>query len=202
MAQTVGSTNFVATLSTSTKHERGRTGRCAHREVELDVTSVREALREMLATKAHELFADYGVSCEAVDALYRTDRELCGILGFTGDHVCGSVVLSATPDAISSSNPIGDGPTRGWVSELTNQLVGRFKNTLLRCGVELVMSIPVVLTGTQLLPMPQAVIAPTRLAVGAGFITLWLELEVDPDLVLAEPNADMAIVAEGETLLF
>ena len=164
--------------------------------------SVREALREILAAKAHELFADYGVSCEVVDTPYATDRELCGILGFTGDHVCGSVVLSATPDAISSSNPICDGATRGWVAELTNQLVGRFKNALLRSGVELVMSIPVVLTGTQLLPMPQAVIAPTRLAVGAGFLTLWLELEVDPDLVLAEPNSDMAVAAEGDTLLF
>ena len=166
------------------------------------MTSVREALRAILATKAHELFADYGVSCESVAAPYPADRELCGILGFTGDHVCGSVVLSATPDAISSSNPIGDGATRGWVSELTNQLVGRFKNTLLRSGVELVMSIPVVLTGTQLLPMPQAAIAPTRLAVGSGFLTLWLELEIDPDLVLAEPNGEHAIAAEGETLLF
>jgi CheY-specific phosphatase CheX len=189
-------------LSTSTKHERGRTDRCAHTEVELDVTSVREALREILATKAHELFADYGARCEVLDAPYGADRELCGILGFTGDHVCGSVVLSATPDAISSTNPIGDGATRGWVSELTNQLVGRFKNTLLRSGVELVMSIPVVLTGTQLVPMPQAAIAPTRLAVGSGFVTVWLELEVDPDLVLAEPNGELAIAAEGETLLF
>jgi chemotaxis protein CheX len=166
------------------------------------VTSVREVLREILATKAHELFADYGVSCETMDAPYAADRELCGILGFTSDHVCGSVVLSATADAIASSNPIGDGPTRGWVSELTNQLVGRFKNTLLRCGVELVMSIPVVLTGTQLVPMPQAVLAPTRLSVGSGSLTLWLEVEVDPDLVLAEPSADMGVAVEGETLLF
>lgn len=165
-------------------------------------TSVRETLRRILAAKAHELFADYGVSCETMEAPAESARELCGILGFTGDHVCGSVVLSATPNAISSSNPIGDGATRGWVSELTNQLVGRFKNTLLRCGVELVMSIPVVLTATQLTPMPQAALAPIRLAVGSGFLTLWLEVEVDPDLVLAEASADLAVGFEGDTLLF
>jgi chemotaxis protein CheX len=165
-------------------------------------SSARETLRQILATKAHELFADYGVSCETLDAPVDSGRELCGILGFTSDHVCGSVVLSATADAISSSNPIGDGATRGWVSELTNQLVGRFKNALLRCGVELVMSIPVVLTATQLTPMPQAALAPTRLAVGSGFLTLWLEVEVDPDLVLAEASADLAIASEGDTLLF
>jgi CheY-specific phosphatase CheX len=173
-----------------------------HEEVELEVTRVRNALRDILAAKAHELFVDYGVRCEAVTAPYVADRELCGILGFTGDQLCGSVVLSATPDAISSSNPIGDGPTRGWVAELTNQLVGRFKNSLLRSGVEVMMSIPVVLTAAHLMPMPQAALAPARFAVGSGFLTLWLEVEVDPDLVLGEPSADLGIAAEGETLLF
>jgi CheY-specific phosphatase CheX len=164
--------------------------------------SARETLRRILATNAHELFADYGVSCEAVDGPTESGRELCGILGFTGDQVCGSVVLSATPDAISSSNPIGDGATRGWVSELTNQLVGRFKNALLRCGVELVMSIPVVLVTTQLTPIPHVALAPTRLAVGSGFLTLWLEVEVDPDLVLVAGSADLGIASEGDPLPF
>jgi hypothetical protein len=166
------------------------------------MTAVQERIREILGNKAHELFADYGVPCETVDAIPESTRELCGILGFTGDHVCGSVVLSATTDAIASSNPIGDGVTRGWVAELTNQIVGRLKNTLLRCGVEVVMSIPVVLTASHLAPLPQAPLPPLRLAVGAGFITLWLEVEVDPDVVLAEPNADMQIAVEGDTLMF
>ena len=166
------------------------------------MTAVHERLRLILASKAHELFADYGVPCELVATIPDSSRELCGILGFTGGQVCGSVVVSATPEAIASSNPIGDGPTRGWVAELTNQIVGRFKNTLLRCGVDLVMSIPVVLTASHLSPLPQAVLAPSRLAVGSGFLTLWLEIEVDPDLVLGEPSADLWIAAEGETLLF
>jgi hypothetical protein len=166
------------------------------------MTAVQERIRRILGDKAHELFADYGVPCEAADSVGEGGRELCGILGFTGDHVCGSVVVSATPEAIASSNPIGDGATRSWVAELTNQIVGRFKNTLLRCGVEVVMSIPVVLTASHLTPMPQAPLAPLRLAVGTGFLTLWLEVEVDPDLVLAEPSADMNIAVEGETLLF
>jgi CheY-specific phosphatase CheX len=166
------------------------------------MASARETLRRILATKAHELFADYGVSCEMMDAPVESGPELCGILGFTGDQLCGSVVLSANTEAISSSNPIGDGATRSWVSELTNQLVGRFKNALLRCGVELVMSIPVVLTATQLTPIPHAALAPIRLAVGSGSLTLWLEVEVDPDLVLAAASADLAIPSEGDTLLF
>jgi len=166
------------------------------------MTSLQETLRELLATKAYELFADYGVPCQPTDEASDGSRELCGVLGFTGDKLCGSVVISATPDAIASSNPIGDGATRGWVAELTNQLVGRFKNALLRHGVEVAMSIPVVLTATQLTPLPQTQLAATRLAVGNGSLTIWLEIEAEAGLELAEPSADSAVAAEGEAMLF
>jgi len=166
------------------------------------MTSLHETLRQLLADKASGLFADYGVTCSASDAAPPDGRQLCGILGFTGDHLCGSVVISATQDAIASSNPIGDGATRGWVAELTNQLVGRFKNALLRHGVEVAMSIPVVLTATQLMPLPQQEVQPTRLAVGAGFVTIWLELEAEAGLELTEPGPESAIAAEGEAMMF
>jgi CheY-specific phosphatase CheX len=166
------------------------------------MTPLHQTLRTILATKAIDLFVDYGVTCREVETLPEAGRQLCGILGFTGDRMCGSVMVSATHDAIASSNPIGDGATRGWVAELTNQLVGRFKNALLRGGVDVAMSIPVVLTATQLTPMPQEEVQPTRLALGAGSITIWLELEADPTLELAEPTADSAIAAEGEAMLF
>src|SRR5262245_28335094 len=116
------------------------------------MTSPRETLRTVLLTKAHELFVDYGVACETVSSVADATRELCGILGFTSPQLSGAIVVCATPDAISSSNPIGDGATRSWVAELTNQLVGRFKNELLSMGVEIVMSIPVVLTASQVMP--------------------------------------------------
>jgi CheY-specific phosphatase CheX len=166
------------------------------------MTSLYETLREMLAGKAAELFADYGVSCQPAEPPSDAGRQLCGVLGFTGDRLCGSVVISATHEAIASSNPIGDGATRGWVAELTNQLVGRFKNALLRHGVDVAMSVPVVLTATQLMPLPQTQISATRLAIGPGFMTIWLEIEAEPGLELAEPNADSAIAAEGEAMLF
>src|SRR5262249_54026692 len=118
------------------------------------------------------------------------------------DRLCGSVVISANEAAIASSNPVGDGATRGWVAELANQLVGRFKNAMLRHGVEVAMSIPVVLTATQLRPLPHTQIEPLRLALGAGQLTVWLEVEADAELVLAEPSEDSMIAAEGEAMLF
>lgn len=165
------------------------------------MTSPRETLRQILVAKAHELFVDYGVACEGVGSVEGGTRELCGILGFTSNHLSGAVVVCATPDAIASSNPIGDGATRSWVAELTNQLVGRFKNELLGMGVELVMSIPVVLTASQVMPLHHLVSPPARLAVGSGFVTLWLEVEIDPDLVLMEPNPEVTITPEGHALM-
>jgi CheY-specific phosphatase CheX len=166
------------------------------------MTSFHEQARVILAGKAMELFADYGVSCQSATAMPESGRQLCGILGFTGNRLCGSVVISATTEAIAGSNPIGDGATRAWVAELTNQLVGRFKNALFRGGIEVAMSIPVVLTASQLTPLPHAESMPTLLSVGDGFLTIWLEIEAEPGLELAEPNEDSMIAAEGEAMLF
>ena len=164
--------------------------------------SLQETLCSMLSDKACELFAAYDVPCKLDVSTPMVGRQLCGILGFTGDRLCGSVVMSATEEAIAASNPIGDGATRGWVAELTNQLVGRFKNSLFRCGVEVAMSIPVVLTATQLTPLPHTQLDPIRLAVGPGFLTIWLELEAAPGLELSEPTPETEMAAEGEAMLF
>jgi Chemotaxis phosphatase CheX len=166
------------------------------------MTPLHDNLRAILASKAEGLFTDYGAACSTADEDPAPCSLLCGILGFTGDRLCGSVVISATPQAIAESNPIKDGATRAWVAELTNQVVGRFKNELLRCGVEVAMSIPVVLTAAQLTPLPQSNTDPVRLLVGGGFVALWLEIEADPELVLADPGPESAIAAEGEAMLF
>jgi hypothetical protein len=161
-----------------------------------------EELREILSGKATELFADDGVVCTADASPPEDRRYLCGILGFTGDRLCGAVMISATQDAIAASNPIGDGATRAWVAELTNQLVGRFKNALFRGGIEVAMSVPVVLTAIRLSPMAQTALEVTQLAAGPGFVTIWLDIEAEPGLALQPPSADSSIACEGEAMLF
>jgi CheY-specific phosphatase CheX len=172
------------------------------RELFNDMTTLHETLRALLSGKAYELFSDYGVTCTEGEGPSDGSRQLCGILGFTGDKLCGSVVIAASTDVIATSNPVGDGATRGWVAELTNQLVGRFKNSLFRHGVEVAMSIPVVLTATQLMPLPHTQILPINMRMGNGSVTIWLELEAEAGLELAEPSADSAIAAEGEAMMF
>jgi hypothetical protein len=161
---------------------------------------LQETLRGMPLGKAYELFADCGVTCTEGESTNDGSRPLCGILGFTGDRLCGSVVSAATQDVIASSSPIGDGATRGWVAELTNQLGGRFKNSLFRHGVVVAMSILVVLTATQLMPLPHTQIQPIRLVMGNDGVTIWLEAGAGREL--SEPGADSAVAVEGEAMLF
>jgi hypothetical protein len=52
------------------------------------------------------------------------------------------------------------------------------------------------------MPLPQTELDPLRLLVGTGLLTIWLEIEADPALQLAEPNAESMIAAEGEAMLF
>lgn len=159
-----------------------------------------ELLCERLTEKARELFSAYGVTCtEATDA---TDEDqLCAVLGFTGDTLRGSVVVVATANALTASNPIAGGSPSAWVSELTNQLVGRFKNDLLRYGVDVMMSIPVVLTAKRIVAVSGHEIRPIQLGVGAGTLTMWLEAEGDAQLAEI-PMPDQQVAAEGDLMLF
>ena len=161
--------------------------------------SVKDTLRELMATAATELFAAYQVPCKLVEGQSQPDAQRCGILGFTGTTLCGSVVIAATSDAIASSNPVGDGPSSSWVGELTNQLVGRFKNLLLKLTVDITMSIPVVLTAVQIVPVTQRSIEPIQLSVGTGTLTIWVEYE--GMLVFRDPTQQITIL-EGDVMMF
>ena len=155
-------------------------------------------LRQLLGDSANALFTDYSVASEVVEAASDDPHQLCGILGFTGDLLCGTVIISATEPAVADSNPVA-GPLSKWLAELTNQIVGRFKNDLLRRGVDVSMSVPVVLSATRLVPIPQHPVLPLHLKVGSGSMTLWLEVE--GDVVLQAPD-ESEMAREGEAMMF
>lgn len=166
------------------------------------MSELRAAVREMLEAKSHELFAHYRVSCAVVDEVPSEahERQLVGVLGFSGGHVTGSVLVAATLTAVAASNPTGEGATRDWAAELTNQLVGRLKNAMLLRGVDVAMSVPVVLGSTRVLSMLSREIAPIHLAVADGFVTLLVE--VDGDAPLGEELATDTCAAECDVFLF
>jgi len=153
----------------------------------------------MPSGRPYELFVDSGGTCTERESSNDGSPPLCGILGFISDRSCGSVVSAATQDVIASCDAIDDAATRGWVAELTNELVGRFKSSLFRHGAVVAMSIPVVLTATQLMPLPRTQIQPIRLVIGNDAVAIWLEAEAL--LELSGPGADLAVAAEAEAML-
>jgi len=148
-------------------------------------------LREILNEKSRELFNDYNVPCEPTDRPSgEMDNHLCGVLGFNGEQLKGSVSISAEPSAIAASNPMGTGATKDWVAELTNQLVGKFKHSLVLRGVEIALSIPISLQAARLVPAPErAAIPPIIMTVGFGSIVVSLEVEYGSLFKLLEESA-------------
>lgn len=161
-----------------------------------------DLLRSLLAVSAHEFFAAYGAASSDVDTDPAEASGLCGVLGFTGDTLAGSVVITATDPALAASNPLGDGPTRDWIAELTNQIGGRFKNTLLRRGVEIGISAPVVLRAVRLVPVPSRTLVPVSMEVGGGLLHLWLDLEYAAAFTIGEAVTPEAAGTEGEAFMF
>lgn len=161
-----------------------------------------DLLRSLLAVSAHDLFAAYNVASADADADGAEVSGLCCVLGFTGGTLAGSVVITATDPALAASNPLLDGPTRDWIAELTNQVVGRFKNSLLRRGVDVGMSLPVVLRAVRLVPVPSRTLMPVSLEVGGGMFHLWLDLEYAPNFTISDAVSVDLAGAEGETFMF
>ncbi|MEO8553943.1 MAG: chemotaxis protein CheX [Kofleriaceae bacterium] len=156
-------------------------------------------LRQILLETTRELFTAYGVSNEIVAAPVMDDQTVCGILGFTGATICGSVMIAASREAVAATNPIEGGQVTHWLAELTNQIVGRFKNSLVRRGADIWLSLPVVLSATRLVPVPQGPVDPVHMRVGGAPFTLWLETE--GTIALEAPDED-ACPREGEAFLF
>lgn len=160
-------------------------------------------LRALAARATTELFGDYGVALRPADGGPRRDEVLyCGVIGFTGQGIAGSLVLAGTGPTLALSNPVA-GPRRDWAGELANQLAGRLKNLLLREGVELRITTPVVLRGRQLAlgaspedePVPAFFEGPT------GSVVLWLDVEAEPGFA-RRPEASVTPLDEGTAVLF
>jgi CheY-specific phosphatase CheX len=169
---------------------------------------------EMVAARAcQELFGRYGVAVQKAEesaAPVSPDFLFCSVIGFTGRDVRGSLVLALTEELSGLSNPVSgtsipsDRVTqRDWVGELSNQLLGRIKIELLRCGVEIYLNLPAVLLGQHLAPLPRAQLKPLKFSLSNGAAAVWIEIEARPGFKIdAGKAAAEHGPSAGDTLLF
>ena len=165
---------------------------------------VRDQVLELATQACQALFSEYGVQLVPVE---RTDAPsvqmlYCGILGFSGDELRGSVVLAATGQTLSDSNPISGGSARDWIAELVNQFLGRLKLSLLARNVIISLATPVVLRGEHLSLEARGPVRPLWFERPNGdALGLWLDMESPPGFVLPEASQEPAPEAGEFTFL-
>jgi len=148
-----------------------------------------------------ELFSHYGV--DLTQAEHEPDGSnlaFCGVIGFTGSDMCGSLLLACSLEPLTLAGADVRG-IRDWLAELSNQLLGRIKNRLLTLGTAIHCSTPVILRGQHLAPLdnqPRSFLFHAN----GGVVSVWFDADVRPDLVLRADADTSASVLEGEALLF
>lgn len=157
-----------------------------------------------------ELFFGYGLRAEPCARAAHPNRErlaFCGVIGFGGQQLRGALVLAATKEPLDQTNPLGHTSQRDWVCELANQLMGRIKNRLLACGVEVLLATPASSSGESVCHTSSGLRAPQVFAAAGGYICVWLECEFSDGFELQPSipppsSAHGPPVSEGETVLF
>lgn len=128
---------------------------------------------------------------------------LSGVIGFAGRDIRGTLLLAMTDGLLEELSPTPDAAMRDWIAELSNQLLGRLKNQLLRCGTEIYASTPSVLRGELLTPLqPRCALAGHRFESPHGVACVWLDTEIREGFQLEAPSTSAVAATEGETILF
>jgi hypothetical protein len=135
---------------------------------------------------------------------------LAAVVGFTDARLSGSLVIMATADGLRRSHPnaamgmpIDDRDVSDWIGELANQLLGRVKNRVVRCGLEFSMTTPTVMSGGGIhLREVKGQDAQDLCFDGAfGMIAVRFAAQIAPDVSFVESQQE-ATAAEGASLLF
>jgi hypothetical protein len=163
-----------------------------------------KVLQDVLIECAGALFADYNrpLTYTGTSSSEKQYFVLSGVIGFAGRDVRGTLLLAMTGELLEELRPGADF-MRDWIAELSNQLLGRFKNQLLRYGTEIYGATPSVLRGELLTPLqPSCALAGHCFDSARGRACVWLDTEIREGFSLQEPSAEAVAEAEGAALLF
>jgi CheY-specific phosphatase CheX len=159
----------------------------------------------ILTTATVELFASSGVTIAPSPNAPTLDR--VAVIGFGGGGLRGSLGLGVSNEVLEKLALPGREPGArlhdDWLAEMSNQLLGRVKNRLLRRGVTIAIALPMVLRGLRV----EIVGAGKELwsypfDSSEGSICVWLDVLADPEFTLASSDEGHDIPSEGELILF
>lgn len=154
------------------------------------MSDVNHAISAIVRQACIDLFAYYEI--ELAPGAEPRPLSRCGVIGFSGNDLRGSVMLGCTEDLLRAAD------TQDWLGELTNQLMGRIKNRLLQHDIAIFSSLPVVLGGDQITPLDVQSAGHLFSACG-GIVSLWFDALPRPGLELASRTS---IDCSGQVFLF
>lgn len=101
--------------------------------------------------------------------------ELAAFIGYTCDHMKGTLLVITSRALVHSSDPttrhsetFEEEDLRDWLGELANQLLGRLKNKLIEYGMPIELTTPTTLAGMQLTPGKNSSLAGRRTVFCSG----------------------------------
>ncbi|WP_437683418.1 chemotaxis protein CheX [Sorangium sp. So ce131] len=170
-------------------------------------------IHDELAASCVHLFGDNGVEIrllESAEPEATPGNAVVSFIGFTGDHLRGSLTIVAPVALITRSHPLreqralDEDMVCDWASELANQLLGRVKNRLRHLGLIIVLSTPSAAIGDHLRAREEQSEGFRRLLFDAGTDRLTVLFDaIAPDTALELEEVDMPDPQrEGEVLLF
>jgi CheY-specific phosphatase CheX len=121
-------------------------------------------IRNILISSVCDLFKTNGIAnpVEKHDGLMKLEHgDFCAIIGFSGPTIMGNLLLAATHDLLDASHPskamgipVGEEDYADWIGEISNQVIGRLKNALLKYGVNATLTVPTVIKGEHISTFP------------------------------------------------
>lgn len=165
------------------------------------MSDLNTCLADVVQQSCIALFSHYRVEIAPSESQPSREVALCGIIGFTGDDLKGSVMLACSSEPLELARAGGDVSMRDWLAELTNQLIGRVKNRLLAFGTVIHCSIPVVVGGQRIAPISSQPLGHLFTADG-GIVSVWFDTVIRPGFLLSPLTDVPGLACEGEALLF
>ena len=160
----------------------------------------------IVTTATVELLASCGTEVKGSSLTPSLDR--VAVIGFGGGGLRGSMGLGVSTALLEKivlpGRESGASMHDDWLGEMSNQLLGRVKNRLLRHGVTIAIALPMVLRGVrvELVGAGKELWAyPFDSAMGP--LCVWLDVLAEPEFQLAATSDEaLDIPAEGDVILF
>ncbi len=162
------------------------------------------AVEAILQTACTGLFESYDATLSHSDkASPESSLAACGIMGFTGNDVRGTITLALDGQTLEHVTP-GTGSPIEWLGEFMNQLLGRFKNRLLRRGIVVHVAMPMVMDCEDCRPPAEGKTNSLAFKSSSGDVFAWIEVRFGAGVVVPSEDIELAeaVAEEGDTLMF